>query len=191
VIFVHHASLYLVPGSEISLLYYEVCAFRFFRLQESLVMPCFAADRMLGKLAKWVRVLGYDVVYLRQAGDAEIRAKLKEGRILLTRERRAKPWHKQGKVFVVNANNPEGQLREVVLGLDLAILDHALFSRCLQCNSVLETVSREEVREQVPEYTWQTHHQFHQCRDCGRVYWTGSHSERMRQRLDEILGHCK
>ena len=163
----------------------------FFRSQKSFAMPCFAADRMLGKLAKWVRVLGYDVVYLRQAGDAEIRARLREGRILLTRDRRARPWHKQGKVFVVKANNPEGQFREVVLGLGLAILDHALFSRCLRCNSVLETVSREEVREHVPEYIWQTHHQFHQCGDCGRFYWTGSHSERMRQRLNEILGHCK
>ena len=154
-------------------------------------MERFAADRMLGKLAKWLRVLGYDAVYLRQAGDAEILARLGEGRILLTRDRRAKLWCKQGRVFVVNANDPENQLREVVQGLGLAILHNAVSSRCLKCNSLLEMASREEVREQVPEYIWQTQHQFCRCKDCGRVYWTGSHSERMRQRLEQIFSGFK
>ena len=76
-------------------------------------MDRFVADRMLGKLAKWLRVLGYDVIYLRQAGNGEILARIREGRILVTRDRRAEPWHMQGKVFVVNANDPEEQLREV------------------------------------------------------------------------------
>ena len=150
-------------------------------------MECFIADRMLGKLAKWLRVLGYDVVYLRQAGDTEILSGLKEGRTLLTKNRRAEPWHQQGKVFVVSANDPKEQLHEVVRGLGLRRLDSALFSRCLRCNALLETVSREEVREQVPEYIWQMHHRFNRCEGCGRVYWPGSHSERMRQRLTELF----
>jgi uncharacterized protein with PIN domain len=144
---------------------------------------------MLGKLAKWLRVLGYDVIYLRQARDAEILASLSEGRVLLTRGRRAETWSKQGSVFVVNANDPKEQLREVVQGLGLAMVDHILFSRCLNCNSLLQTASREEVWERVPEYIWQVHDRFHRCGDCGRFYWTGSHSERMRQLLGRIFAH--
>ena len=154
-------------------------------------MQRFAVDRMLGKLAKWLRVLGHDVVYLRQAKDKEVLASLEEGRILVTRDRRAKPWHEYGKVFLVKANNPKEQLREVIQGLNLTLLDNALFSRCLKCNSVLETASREEVWEQVPEYIWLTHLHFRRCKVCGQIYWFGSHSEKMRQQLNEILANLK
>ena len=152
-------------------------------------MQRFVADRMLGKLAKWLRVFGYDVVYLRQAADEEIVERLGEGRIFLTRNRRAGPWQQQGKVFVVNANEPKKQLREVVQGLRLTMIDAELFSRCLSCNCLLDTVSREEVRAEVPDYIYQTQSQFHRCCDCAKVYWSGSHSEKMRRQLEEILAN--
>ncbi|MGD8371404.1 MAG: Mut7-C RNAse domain-containing protein [Syntrophobacterales bacterium] len=154
-------------------------------------MESFAADRMLGKLAKWLRVLGYDVIYLRQSGNAEILSRLQEGRVLLTRDSRAGSWHKHGKVFVISANDPKEQLREVVQGLSLSRMDEAFFSRCLVCNRLLSTVSREDAREHVPEYIWQTHQQFRRCEDCGKVYWSGTHSEKMRQRLETILADYK
>ena len=150
-------------------------------------MQRFVADRMLGKLAKWLRVLGYDVVYLRQAADEEIVERLQEGRIFLTRGRRAGSWQQLGKVFVVTANEPKKQLREVVQGLRLAMIDAELFSRCLSCNCLLDTVKREEVRAEVPDYIYQRQSQFHRCCGCGKVYWSGSHSEKMRQQLKEIL----
>ena len=150
-------------------------------------MQRFVADRMLGKLAKWLRVLGYDVVYLRQAADEKIVERLREGRIFLTRGRRAGSWHQLGRVFVVTANEPQKQLREVVRGLRLAMIDAELFSRCLSCNCLLDTVNREEVRAEVPDYIYQTQSQFHRCCDCGKIYWPGSHSEKMRQQLEEIL----
>ena len=150
-------------------------------------MERFAADRMLGKLAKWLRVLGLDVVYLRQAANSEILARLGEGRILLTRNRRAEPWRQHGKVFLVYANDPKEQLREVVHGLRLPKEEVSLFSRCLRCNRRLITVSRNQVREEVPEYIWQTHQRFYRCEDCHKVFWSGSHSDRMRRLLREIL----
>ena len=150
-------------------------------------MQRFVADRMLGKLAKWLRVLGYDVVYLRQAADEKIVERLREGRILLTRGRRAGSWQQLGKVFVVNANEPKKQIREVVRGLRLAMIDAEYFSRCLSCNCLLDTVNREEVRAEVPDYIYQTQSQFRRCCDCSKVYWPGSHSEKMRQQLEEIL----
>ncbi|MFP3870056.1 MAG: Mut7-C RNAse domain-containing protein [Syntrophobacteria bacterium] len=151
-------------------------------------MERFVADRMLGKLAKWLRVLGYDTVYLKRAEEAEIAARIQEGRILLTRDRRAEPWQEQGKVFVIHANAPEDQLREVVERLGLSgVEEEALFSRCLRCNRPLRPVSREEVRDRVPEYIWQTNRAFCRCDACGRIYWPGSHWENMRERVREIL----
>ena len=154
-------------------------------------MQRFVADRMLGKLAKWLRVLGYDVVYLSKAAEEEILDKLQEGRTLLTRNRRAELWQEEGRVFLVNANDPKKQLREVVKGLGLEKSDNDLFSRCLNCNCPLEVTRREEVREEVPEYIYQTQNQFYRCSDCGKVYWSGSHSRRMRQQLEEILEDLK
>ena len=153
-------------------------------------MDRLAADRMLGKLAKWLRALGHDVIYLRQAVDAEVFAVLKEGRILLTRNRRAGVWRKHGKVLAVKANNPKNQLLEVTSKLPLLKTDAVPFSRCLECNRILRAANRKDVRETVPEYIWQTHEQFYRCDNCLRTYWSGSHSERMRQQLRELLQNC-
>jgi uncharacterized protein with PIN domain len=124
---------------------------------------------------------------LRQAGDPEVVAVLEEGRILLTRNRRAAVWHKHGKVLAVEANNPKEQLLEVARKLPLLQRDAVPFSRCLECNRVLRSATRKEVREAVPEYIWQTHEQFHRCDNCLRTYWSGSHCKRMRQQLQEIF----
>ena len=150
-------------------------------------MQRFVADRMLGKLAKWLRVLGYDVVYLKRAGEEEILKRLQEGRTLLTRNRRARLWQGKGEIFMVVDNDPRMQLREVVKGLRLQEFDDAIFSRCLNCNHPLEAVKREEVREEVPDYVYQKEKEFHRCAECGKVYWHGSHALRMRQQLREIL----
>jgi uncharacterized protein with PIN domain len=150
-------------------------------------MQRFVADRMLGKLAKWLRVLGYDVVYLKTAAEEEILENLQEGRTLLTRNRRARLWRGKGRVFMVNDNDPKIQLREVVKGLRLAESGGAIFSRCLKCNRFLDSVSREEIREELPDYIYQRQKEFHRCSDCGKVYWHGSHAVRMRQQLRMIL----
>jgi hypothetical protein len=142
---------------------------------------------MLGKLAKWLRVLGYDVVYLTKASEEEILEKLQEGRTLLTRNRRARSWQGEGSVFMVKDNDPKMQLRQVVKHFRLPKLDGAIFSRCLSCNHPLDKVRREEVREDVPEYVYQTQREFHRCNHCGKIYWPGSHVERMRRQLREIL----
>ena len=143
----------------------------------------FVADRMLGKLARWLRVLGYDTLYLGGAGDEVIRRGLEEGRVFLTRNRRAHPWLKRGRVVVISADHPREQLREVVRQLHLPLAAEALLNRCLRCNQPLATVGKEEVRGEVPDYVWQTHAEFRRCQGCGRVFWAGSHAENMRHRL--------
>lgn len=151
------------------------------------MMQRFVADRMLGKLAKWLRVLGYDVVYLRSGAHEEICDNLQEGRTLLTRNRRALSWHGKGKIIMVNDDDPKMQLRQVVKGLELRELEGEIFSRCLNCNRPLEAIEKEEVREDVPDYIYQKQKEFHRCSDCGKVYWHGSHAVKMRQQLREIL----
>jgi uncharacterized protein with PIN domain len=146
-------------------------------------MERFVADRMLGKLARWLRVLGYDTVYLAGNGDEAIRRALDEGRILLTRNRRAHPWLKRGRVLVIKADDPRKQLREVVRQLGLSFVEKALLNRCLVCNRPLVTVGKEEVRGDVPDYVWQTHGEFRRCQGCRRVFWSGSHADNMRRRL--------
>ena len=146
-------------------------------------MERFVADRMLGKLARWLRALGYDTLYLGGAGDEVIRRALEEGRILLTRNRRAHPWLRRGRVLVITADDPREQLREVVRQLRLSLAEEALLSRCLACNRPLVTADKEEARGDVPDYVWQTHADFRRCQGCGRVFWSGSHAENMRHRL--------
>jgi uncharacterized protein with PIN domain len=143
----------------------------------------FVADRMLGKLARWLRVLGYDTLYLGGAEDEMIRRGLQEGRVFLTRNRRAHPWLKRGRVMVIKADDPREQLREVVRRLHLPLAAEALLHRCLGCNRPLVTVDKEEVRGEVPDYVWQTHVEFRRCQGCRRVFWAGSHAEKMRHRL--------
>lgn len=149
-------------------------------------MQRFLADRMLGKLAKWLRVLGYDTAYLRRGADEDIRAGLRGGRILLTRNRRAEAWAGQGGVVAIEANDPWEQLQEVVRKLELRPAEEMLFSRCLRCNLVLTPVEKQEVESEVPEYIWQTHRRFSRCPGCGRIYWAGTHAKRMRQRLHRL-----
>jgi uncharacterized protein len=146
-------------------------------------MERFVADRMLGKLARWLRALGYDTLYLGGAGDEVIRRELDEGRILLTRNRRARPWLRRGRVLVIEADDPREQLREVVRQLRLTLVQEALLSRCLGCNQPLVTVGKDEVRGDVPDYVWRTQPEFRRCQGCRRVFWSGSHAENMRHRL--------
>jgi len=146
-------------------------------------MERFIVDRMLGRLARWLRVLGYDAVYLRGACDEEIRKGLEEGRVLLTKNRRANPWLDLGKVVVIEADDPREQLRQLVRRLRLPVTEGALLSRCLRCNRPLVAAGKEEVFGEVPDYIWQTHEGFRRCQGCGKVFWSGSHADNMRRRL--------
>jgi uncharacterized protein with PIN domain len=145
----------------------------------------FVADVMLGKLARWLRALGYDTLYFRDAPDARLLGlALREGRRLLTRDARLAA--RAGAVgLLVRAEDLDGQLREVLeaCGLD----GSAPLSRCLECNGVLLARAPGEVRGRVPPYTLATQVEFWECRGCGRVFWPGTHAEGILRRLDPYL----
>jgi len=146
------------------------------------------ADGMLGRLAKALRMLGFDVAYDPFIDDRElIRRAAAEGRVLLTRDtglvcRRDLPPH----VFVRSDHVPE-QLAQVAREADLQLDARGTLTRCTVCNGPLDMADRESVRGEVPPYVYQTQREFARCPGCGRIYWRGTHVERMRRRIEQLL----
>ncbi|MBI3089685.1 MAG: hypothetical protein HYY96_03385 [Candidatus Tectomicrobia bacterium] len=142
-------------------------------------MPAFIADLTVGRLAKWLRWLGYDTLFLRRR-EIPILLRILDtsARILLTRRRRLAQGLPAARVLFIEHNQLMDQLRQVVTALSLDFCTHR-GTRCMRCNELLAPRRREEVRGQVPAYTYQTHERFSQCPGCGRIYWEGTHRERM------------
>jgi uncharacterized protein with PIN domain len=142
------------------------------------------ADGMLGKLAKWLRLLGYDTAYDNAAADPDLARRARvEGRVLLTRDRELAA--RRGlRTLLIQSEVLEEQVREVQDALGLPP-DPAL-SRCAVCNTVLEPVSPEDVVERVPPYVLRTQREFRRCPSCGRVYWPGTHVDEMQEQLEQF-----
>jgi uncharacterized protein len=144
----------------------------------------FAADRMLGRLAKWLRVIGQDVIYGQHlTGYGLIRAARAESRLILTRDRRLK--HKQPPPFLfIGSDHYRDQLRQVITecGLEPA---QAMFTRCIECNTALQPKSKESVEIAVPPYVFSSQEKFSWCPTCQRIFWPATHHEKM---LEELRG---
>jgi uncharacterized protein with PIN domain len=148
----------------------------------------FAADRMLGKLAKWLRILGYDTIYSRTLSKDGFLALADEDRILISRDTRLVGKVAPGRLIFVEANDPKMQLHALIRQLGLKPQPDKLFSRCTVCNGLLELVEPEHVVGKVPDYIWVGHNRFSECRTCERIYWPGSHLARIRREVKGLLG---
>lgn len=150
--------------------------------------PIFAADAMLGRLAKLLRMLGYDVLYDSGIEDPELKLLgVRQGRIVLTRDREITETKLPVEVFLVESDLPDEQLREVVERFSLDV-EGALFTRCLLCNTPVEGVGREEVEGCVPPYVYATQERFVRCPSCGRIYWAATHVAGAKRRLQGLFG---
>lgn len=147
--------------------------------------PRFAAERTLGKLAKWLRLMGYDTVLENDFPGGRFPPDIGRRRVLLTRRRRAP--QETAAVFIA-ANDPVEQLRELAAAGWVAPGDLKPFSRCLRCNAPIERVGREEVQGLVPDYVWEVQAAFSRCPVCRRVYWRGSHTRRGLERIARLFG---
>lgn len=146
--------------------------------------PRFAVDEMLGSLARWLRIMGYDASYERDLPDAEILVRaMGAERILLTRDQelaaRAAPAS-----LLVESEDLDEQLRQVVQAFGLRA-DESM-ARCTVCNGELRGIPAEEAREKVPEGTFENNHEFYMCTRCGKIYWKGAHWKNIRERLGEL-----
>lgn len=145
----------------------------------------FAADRMLGRLARWLRVLGCDVICgPHLTGYGLIRAARQENRLILTRDRRLKQKQPPEYILIQSDHYPE-QLRQVIETCRLK-LGAPLFTRCLECNAVLQPRSKESVESSVPPYVFATQENFSWCPKCQRVYWPATHHQRMMEELRKM-----
>ncbi len=142
----------------------------------------FAVDTMLGRLARWLRVLGHDVAYgphLRRR--ALVDCARRESRLILTRDTRLLrdpdlPAH----VFITSDHFRE-QLRQVAAVVPLGAAE--FLTRCLDCNRRLEDLPREAARERVPAFVWTTSPRFLACPSCGKLYWPATHRAHMQREL--------
>lgn len=147
--------------------------------------PRFVCDVHLGKLARSLRLLGCDTAYRNNACDHEIVAQAQhEQRIVLTRDRRLLQHKVLTHGYWVRSTDPSGQVGEVVRRFQLEPADLAPFSRCLVCNGRLQSVRKADVLEQLEPKTREFYTEFFQCTDCRRIYWRGSHYERLARRLE-------
>ena len=147
----------------------------------------FVVDAMLGTLAKWLRILGYDTQFDPDLNDHQlVHLARAESRVLLTRDRelaRRRGVH----VLFVTSENLDAQLGQVLTQLSLE--PDQSFSRCPVCNELLVEMDRETAWSQVPAYVAQTQETFKSCPACQRIYWRGTHWQRMDAQLARLLDY--
>ncbi len=148
----------------------------------------FVLDSMLGKLARWLRAMGYDAFYFKVAEDRFLlQLAQAEARTLLTRDARLARLAGPGGLLI-QATEVEPQIVEVIGRLGLTPTEDGLLSRCLECNAPLSARPKDSVRGLVPERVFATQDRFFACPGCSRIYWQGSHADRMLERLERVLG---
>lgn len=153
----------------------------------------FAVDAMLGRLARWLRALGFDTAYRPGIDDHDLVALAdNESRILLTRDRHLITYLRPRRGLLITSAKPLAQLGEVAEEYDIGPTDD-LFNRCLMCNARLQPATPHEIDTLVPEQSRALPGPFLACPGCGRIYWPGSHVKRMRSALaklfPELAGH--
>jgi uncharacterized protein with PIN domain len=147
--------------------------------------PCFAAEKTLGKLAKWLRILGFDTSCEPDFPNSTAWELTDNRRIFLTRRQSIRDKTSSSDLIFIKSDHLFEQLKEVIQKLALEQKDTRPFSRCLQCNATIEAVDKDSVRNAVPDYIWETHDTFQRCGTCRKIYWPGSHTKRT---LDIIEG---
>ena len=154
----------------------------------------FIADSMLGRLARWLRLLGHDTLYFSHIEDGLlVKTAQEEDRTILTRDTRLVKRRGVKNFLLLKENDTFDQLRTVIMTFNLLpcggsgrIKEYSP-SRCSLCNEPLISAGREEARPHVPDYVYRTSDAFRRCMKCGRFYWRGTHPGKWRKKLSETL----
>jgi hypothetical protein len=146
--------------------------------------PIFICDDHCGRLARWLRVLGFDCVHDQHSDNARLlKAALQDDRVILTRDRSLAALALARRILCLEETDPLDQLRTVVRRMGLELRSERLFRRCSVCNAPTAGVGLAEVADRLPPYVRRTQTRFRHCRRCDRVYWSGTHVLRMQERL--------
>jgi len=150
----------------------------------------FITDTSLGRLAKWLRLLGYDtVVFPNKAGREMLHFAAAENRIVLTRRRDMTERQFSGHLFLITSVDIGSQLNDVIGKYSLKIDQQKIFGICLECNEKLYPVVREEVRDLVPPFVFENCTEYHQCPRCHNVYWAGTHQRNALEFMKKHIPH--
>ncbi len=148
----------------------------------------FIADAMLGKLAKWLRLAGLDVIYFNDIDDNILIDKaLSEDRVILTRDRNIEKRKVVKQCLMIRSDYLEEQIKQFLEYYKLNSFDMA-FSRCIRCNTLLAEVQKNTLSDKVPAYVFKTNEKFKQCTSCNRIYWAGTHRENAERFLRKFVG---
>jgi len=147
----------------------------------------FVVDKSLGKLSKWLRILGFDTVYEGDFEGTLFDGEFELDRVILTRTLQVQDKFFSQPLVFIEPNDPQEQLKQVVAALGLKKSDIKLFSRCLKCNIYLSAVDKPQVFGLVPDYVFETNDIFQKCPNCKKIYWPGSHGDRIAERIEELF----
>ena len=152
----------------------------------------FIADNNVGKLARWLRLIGYDTLLFKQKDDGQmIKIALSENRVILTKDsqfmKRRLVTNGKLKTIHIKQDNPKLQMQEVVKTMNLNY-HFKPFSLCLECNRALIARDKKEVENLVPAHVFETQTQYTECPACHRIYWQGTHWQAMVKRLQDLQG---
>lgn len=151
----------------------------------------FIIDHNVGKLVKWLRMLGCDAIFFTGADDAEmVSVALAENRIIITRDtgvikRRLISSGKVSAVLLTSEIATE-QMEQVMRSLDIDGSNY-LFTRCLECNGLLEEREKEKLISRIPPYVYKTHDKYMECPSCQRIYWKGTHWQAMMDKINNFF----
>ena len=148
------------------------------------------ADSTLGKLTKWLRLLGFDTRYDRRRPDVRrLRADSSAGRLVLTRSKSVADNLPRDRVLFIKSNDPIEQMKQLIDESHLTADQIQVFSRCSICNTVLDYFGKTDAEGLVPDYIYQTQTTFKRCPSCQRIYWPGSHGTRWLALASEWFGY--
>jgi uncharacterized protein with PIN domain len=150
----------------------------------------FIVDNNVGKLAKWLRMIGYDTLFFNGSDDSQMVATaLAEGRVILTKDtqimKRRVVTSGRLKAILIQSDEPERQMRQVIDSLNLD-WQFKPFTICLECNQPLVERSKQQVSDLVPPYVFKTQNQYMECPACHRIYWRGTHWQAMTEKLKKF-----
>lgn len=143
--------------------------------------PLLLVDAMLGKLARWLRLAGYDAEFWREGSDEALMAAAAAGHRLIVTKDHALAGRRGVRALLVEADDLAGQMAEVRAALGG---EPAPFTRCAACNGALQPLDHADAEGRVPPYVWHTQRVFRRCERCGRIYWKGTHWPAMQERLN-------
>jgi len=146
----------------------------------------FLASRELGRLAKWLRILGFDAAYFREDNKSSfVITALREDRVVLTRNKILLK-DKALKSLFIKSEILDEQIKQVLQACEINFSDCEMFTRCIICNEELNDIEKKEAMPKVPKYVYETQNEFCQCPKCERIYWQGTHWGNVQEILEKV-----